>query len=591
MFNYPIEADVILRKKKKIKRELSRDKKFFCNIKIAILGGSTTSEIADILELFLMHNGIKPSIYQSDYNKFYEDAIFGNKDLDNFKPDIIYIHTSVVNIEKFPSFSDQLKEIEDMINSEVSKYESIWNSISKKNNCVIIQNNFDYPIDRSLGNLDSYSPFGKTNFLNKINLKLSSYASNYENVFINDINYLSSYLGLQNWFDKILWHTAKYAMSMSAIPELAFNLSKIVNAILGQSKKCLVLDLDNTCWGGVIGEDGLDEINLGNESPIGESYINFQEYVKELKSRGILLAVSSKNDYDIAVKGFSHPNTVLLLNDFSSFKANWENKDINIKNISEELNIGLDALVFLDDNPVERNLILSNIKEVSVPNIGRNITDYINHIDKNGFFETVTLSKDDLNRAEYYIQNKKRTESKAEYKSYKDYLISLKMTANISTFSKISLNRVTQLVNKTNQFNLTTKRFNYNQILSISENDSYIKLFGNLKDKYGDNGIVSVIIGRLENKICYIELFLMSCRVLKRNLEHAMIDELVKNCLNNNIPLIKAQYFKTAKNEMVKNLYNELNFELLDKTSDKSVWQLKISNYKNLNNIIKVTNE
>jgi FkbH-like protein len=591
MFEYPIDSNLILRKKKKIKRDLSRDQKFLCNIKIAILGGSTTSEIADILELFLMNNGIKPSIYQSDYNKFYEDAVFGNKYLDNFKPDIIYIHTSVVNIEKFPVFSNKIEEIEDMINNEASKYKSIWRSISKKNNCLIIQNNFDYPIDRSLGNLDSYSPFGKTNFLNKINLKLSSYASNYENVFINDINYLSSYLGLQNWFDKTLWHTAKYAMSMGAIPELAFNISKIVNAILGQSKKCLVLDLDNTCWGGVIGEDDLDGISLGNESSIGESFINFQKYVKELKNRGILVAVSSKNDHDTAVKGFSHPNTVLLLDDFSSFKANWENKDINIKNISKELNIGLDALVFIDDNPIERNLIISNIKEVSVPNIGKNITEYINHIDKNGFFETVSLSKDDLNRGEYYIQNKKRNDTKAEYKSYEDYLISLKMSANISTFNKISLNRITQLVNKTNQFNLTTKRLNYSQILSISKKDNYIKLFGDLKDKFGDNGIVSVIIGRLEKKICYIDLFLMSCRVLKRNLEHAMIDELVKNCMNSGILLIKAHYFKTDKNEMVNNLYDELNFELVNKTFDKSVWQLEVSNYQKLNNTIKIINE
>jgi len=578
LLSYPLDNNLIIRKKKQIKKELLKDNKFMKK-SIAILGGSTTSEIKNILELFLLDNGIKPNFYESEYNKYYEDALFGNDELDKFNPDIIYIHTSNVNIIEYPELKDSLDDINQLLKTEINKYKSIWQSLSKYH-CAIIQNNFDYPINRSLGNLDCYDIHGKTYFINQLNQEFNKSTNDIKNLYLNDINYLSSYIGLKNWFDKSLWYQAKYALSMDAIPELAFNLSKIINSIFGKTKKCLVLDLDNTCWGGVIGDDGLDGIHIGTETAIAEAYTAFQNYAKEFKQRGITLAVCSKNDFKNAKEGFSHPDTVLKFDDFTSFKANWNPKHQNIQDIAKEINIGIDSLVFIDDNPVERDIVSSSVPSVSVPDIGDDVIHFIDHIDRNGYFEPISLLADDINRNKYYEDNKKRTQEEATFQSYDDFLISLEMTAEIKSFSSVYLDRITQLINKTNQFNLTTKRYTAGQIVSIANDDSYIKMYGKLTDKYGDNGLIAIIIGRVQNSCCYIDLWLMSCRVLKRGMEFAMFDELIKHCRKRNIVEIVGYYYKTAKNNMVSDLYDKFDFELTEESAGNTVWKLNLDKYK-----------
>ncbi|SVB58904.1 uncharacterized protein METZ01_LOCUS211758, partial [marine metagenome] len=487
---YPLDIDKILRKKKSIKKALLSNKNLV-EKNIAILGGSTTSEIKKILELFLLDSGVKPNFYESEYNKYYEDALFGNDVLDKFNPDIVYIHTTNQNIIKYPELNNNVDEISILINNEIERYKSIWSSLSKYN-CPIIQNNFDHTINRSLGNLDFYDIHGKTYFINQLNDKFSQEARAIKNLYINDINYLSSYIGLKNWFDKSLWHQAKYALSMGSIPELAFNISKIINSIFGKSEKCLVLDLDNTCWGGVIGDDGLDGISIGLETAIAESYTSFQKYVKELKQRGVILAVCSKNDFQNAKEGFKHPDSVLKFDDFTSFKSNWDPKHQNILDIAKEVNIGVDSLVFIDDNPVERDLVSSQVPSASVPNVGNDVIHFIDHIDRNGYFEPISLLVDDINRNKYYEDNKKRSQEQSIFKSYDDFLVSLEMTAEIKSFSSIYLDRITQLTNKTNQFNLTTKRYTASEINNIATSDEYIKIYGKLTDKYGDNGLIAL---------------------------------------------------------------------------------------------------
>ncbi len=463
---YPLDIDKILRKKKSIKKELL-NKKNLVEKNIAILGGSTVSEIKNILELFLLDSGIKPNFYESEYNKYYEDALFGNDVLDKFNPDIVYIHTTNKNIIKYPEFEDSEEEVFALIKNEIERYKSIWSSLSKYN-CPLIQNNFDYTINRSLGNLDFYDIHGKTYFINQLNDKFSQEARAIKHLYINDINYLSSYIGLKNWFDKSLWYQAKYALSMSSIPELAFNISKIISSIFGKSKKCLVLDLDNTCWGGVIGDDGLDGISIGIETAIAEAYTSFQKHVKELKQRGVILAVCSKNDFKNAKEGFEHPDSVLKFNDFTSFKSNWDPKYLNILDIAKEINIGVDSLVFIDDNPVERDIVFSQIPTTSVPNVGNDVIHFIDHIDRNKYFEPTSLLIDDVNRNKYYKDNKKRSQEQSIFKSYDDFLVSLEMRAEIKSFSLIYLSRITQLTNKTNQFNLTTKRYTIGEIENIA---------------------------------------------------------------------------------------------------------------------------
>ncbi len=587
LLDYPFENALILRKRKAIRKELLQ-RTYTREIRVAVLGGSTTNELVNVIELFLLKQGILPSFYQSEYNKYYEDAVFGSDELSAFNPDIIYIHTTHINISQYPAFYASVEEVETAFENELFKFQTIWKSL-KKYNCPIIQNNFDLPITRSLGNLDCYDIHGRTYFLNRLNLEFAKEAQVNSSLFINDINYLSASLGLKNWFDKNIWFTAKYAISFDAIPTLSNNIVNIISAILGKSKKCLVLDLDNTCWGGLIGDDGLNGIKLGNESASGEAYMAFQNYSKELKQRGVLLAVCSKNEHDIAKEGFTHSDSVLAFEDFTSFKANWDPKHRNIENIAFEINIGLDSFVFIDDNAVERNIVESQLPVVSVPDVGDDVLNFIEYIEQNGYFETVSLSEDDLNRNKFYFENQERAKELSVFENYQDFLSSLNMEAEIKPFSNVYIERITQLINKTNQFNLTTKRYTVSEVEVIAASDNFIPLYGKLVDKFGDNGLVAITIGEVAGDKCIINTWLMSCRVLKRDMEYAMLDLLVEECKKRNVNEIIGTYIRTPKNNMVANLYADFGFELLnDGNNEITNWRLLLDDYCKKETTIKI---
>ena len=578
ILDFPFDSKLIHRKKNKLKRKLLT-KPNLIEINFAILGGSTTSEIKDILDLFLLKNGFKANFYESDYNKFFEESVFKNNNLKNFKPQVIYIHTSNKNIYNYAKFTQSEEDVKIDIENEFNKYLKIWDSLSEYN-CSIIQNNFELPIQRELGNLDFYDCRGRINFINKLNIKISEHFSASNNMYINDINYMSAKMGLDNWFDKSLWYRSKYSLSYLAMPTLCNNISSIVNGIFGKTKKCLVLDLDNTLWGGVIGDDNLNGIKLGNETPEGEAYLDFQKYIKNLKNRGVILAVSSKNNEEIAKSAFSHADSVLSLNDFSSFKSNWEPKDINILKIAKEINIGTDSIVFIDDNPSERALVNSQLPSVSVPNIGKNILNYIDHIEGNQFFELSNITSEDSLRSKFYNENIKRTKKQSEFKDYKEFLKSLEMKAEISEFKEDSLERITQLINKTNQFNFTTKRYLPSDIKLIKNSDNYISLSARLIDKFGDNGLISVIIGKVNKNSCNIEAWLMSCRVLKRDMEFEFFNKFIEKCIEKGINDVYGEYLVTPKNKMVSNLYSDLGFELINKEENgNSTWKLSINKF------------
>lgn len=587
LLDYPFDNALILRKRKAIRKELM-EKTYTKEIKVAVLGGSTTNELVSIIELFLLKQGFLPSFYQSEYNKFYEDAVFGSDELIALNPDIIYIHTTHENVSEFPAFHATEEEVETVLKNELFKFQTIWKSL-KKYNCPIIQNNFDFPVNRSLGNLDSYDIHGRTYFLSRLNLEFAKEAQANSSLYINDINYLSASIGLQNWFDKNLWFTAKYAVGFDAIPALANNIVNVISAILGRTKKCLVLDLDNTCWGGVIGDDCLNGIRLGNESAAGEAYMAFQRYAKELKQRGILLAVSSKNEHDIAQEGFTHSDSVLAFEDFTSFKANWNPKHINIEAIASEINIGLDSLVFIDDNAVERNIVESQLPAVAVPDVGNNVLDFIEYIEQNGYFETGSLSEDDINRNKFYSENQERAKVLSTFENYQDFLASLNMEAEIKPFSDVYIERITQLINKTNQFNLTTKRYTVTEVESIATGENFIPLYGKLTDKFGDNGLIAIVIGEIVGDKCIIDTWLMSCRVLKRDMEFAMLDMLVEECKKRGVSEILGTYIRTPKNNMVTNLYSEFGFELTsNEGEDVTNWRLSLDDYNKKEITIKI---
>ncbi len=586
---YPFDANYLLKNKRRIKKSLL-EKNNFIEKKIAILGGSTTSEIKNMLELFLLNYGIKPIFYESEYNKFYEDAIFGNEELDEFYPDIIFIHTTNRNIMEYPTMYDDEKTINQMLETEYTKFTKIWESLFSKFKCTIIQNNFEYPFYRLLGNKDAVDIHGKTNFITRLNQKFYDYANKTKNFFINDINYISSCYGLDKWANQFYWHMYKYAMEVPAIPYLSFNIANIIKSIYGKNKKALVLDLDNTLWGGIVGDDGVEKIAIGPEVPSGQVYSEFQNYLKEHKNLGIILNINSKNEYENAIAGLNHPAGTLKPDDFIIIKANWNPKNMNIKDIAEELNLGADSFVFVDDNPAERQICKNYIEGIATPEIDVP-ENYIRIIDHNGYFEVTNFSNEDLKKNELYKDNAKRSQMMSTFENYDDYLLSLKMKAEISSFKPIYLERISQLSNKSNQFNLTTKRYSLADIEEVNENDDYIKLYGKLEDIFGDNGVITVVIGNIKNKDeLHIDLWIMSCRVLKRNMEFAMMDMLVKKAKERNIKTIYGYYYPTQKNKMVNNFYNLQGFEEIscDEQGNK-IYKLDISKgYINKNNVIEV---
>lgn len=388
----------------------------------------------------------------------------------------------------------------------------------------------------------------------------------------------------------VMWKVREKNGDPEAIPLLAHNLSRVMGALCGKSRKCLIVDLDNTLWGGVIGDDGVENIQLGKETAVAEAFTSFQEYVKSLKERGVTLAICSKNNLSGAREGLSHPDSILDLKDFAAVKVNWDPKHLNIAAIAHELKLGLDSFVFVDDNPVERALVKAQLPEVAVPGMPDDIAFYKATLDKAAYFEPVVISPDDINRSAYYAGNARREELKAEFESYESFLLSLQMKAEIAAFKPLYIDRITQLTNKTNQFNLTTKRYTHAEIEAVSKDDQHITLYSRLTDKFGDNGLVSALIGRIREDTVDLELWLMSCRVLNRTLEHAMFDALVERCVARGVRTIRGYYYHTAKNDMVAQHYGKLGFKKSTASENgDSVWQLDLAGVsKRLNDFIEV---
>lgn len=593
--NYPFDADLILKKKKSLKKILLENSLKYIEKKIAILGGQTTQNIKLMLELFLLNYGIKPIFYESEYNQYYEDGFFPNEELEAFNPDIIYVCTCIRNINEFPVLSDDENTVEEKKKATISKFYGLWDAISQRYHCPIIQNNFEYPFFRLMGNKDASDYHGRVNFVTSLNLAFYEYAQDHDNFYICDVNYISASYGLEKWADPFYWHMYKYSVAVPAIPYLSFNVANIVKSIYGKNKKVLNLDLDNTLWGGVIGDDGADNIEIGQETSLAQTYSEFQQYIKLQKQLGVLLTVNSKNDESIALSGFERPDSVLNKDDFIKFKANWEPKSLNLSNTAAELNLLPESFVFVDDNPAEREIVSQQLNGVSVPEIDT-VEHYIQIIDKSGFFEVTALSEDDLKRNEMYQENAKRQKLQSTFVNYEDYLKSLEMKGEIKSFSPLYMSRIAQLTNKSNQFNLTTRRYNQSDIESLSKDPKHITLYGKLGDKFGDNGVVSVVIGRIDgndNDELHMELWLMSCRVLKRDMEFAMMDELVEKAKNAGVKKIFGYYYPTAKNAMVKGFYGTQGFTKVSEDSEgNSVWEFDITdNYQKKQNVIKVNQD
>ncbi len=586
----PFEGSDILKKKNKLLRVLRENSASAVPLRIAVLGGSTTSDIIKVLEIFLRERGIAPTFYESEYAQYWNDAVFGNAELAEFKPELVFIHTTFRNITQLPDVLEGAESVEEKLCSEYSRFEQMWTSVFENFNCPIIQNNFELPATRLMGNREVGCVYGIIDFVTRLNVKFYDYARSHKNFYINDINYVSSAFGLDKWCDSRCWHLYKYAMSLDAIPDFSYNVARIICSLMGKNKKVIALDLDNTLWGGVGGDDGQAGLEIGSETSEGQTYASVQQYFKAHKKLGVLLTVCSKNDHENAISGLEHPSGILKPDDFAMIKANWLPKPQNISESAQELNLLPESFVFVDDNPAEREIVRGMLPEVYAAEF-ETPEESIRAMDKLGFFEVTTLSEDDAQRGEMYRANAQRASLEKSFTSYEDFLKSLDMKAQIGDFSEVNIPRITQLTNKSNQFNVTTKRYTQSEMEECAKSSDYIRLSGQLSDKFGDNGIVSVVIGKKEQTSLHIELWLMSCRVLKRDMELAMLDTLVKRCKQEGITEIFGYYYPTKKNAMVAGLYESFGFTKVSEEDGNTVWNLKTADYSDKCGVIAINPE
>jgi len=569
-----------MRSRRRLRRELSA-LPGLQKVRIAVLGGSTTNELVDLWELLLLASGFEPTFHQSEYGLFYEEAVHNTQALAAFRPDIVYICTSYRNVQNLPPIGVTDSGFRSAVANELDRYRQIWTSLSAALPCQIIQNNFELPPYRPLGNLESSSSSGAGRFFLALNTAFAAEARQNPRLLLHDLFALAAYKGGEDWFDFGRWFGYKLLYTIRANYEIAHSLNAMVLAIYGRSRKVLVLDLDNTCWGGVIGDDGVDRIQIGREHPEAEAFTAFQEYCLRLRDRGVLLAVCSKNEDAVARQGFEHPDSVLKLEHFSSFKANWNPKHENLQAIAAELQLGLDSFVFVDDNPAERAIVSAQLPEVAVPDVGSDVVLFPSIIDDQRYFEPVTLSAEDVSRASLYAQNAERAAGQALFADYGEYLDSLEMRAEIAKFQSLYLERITQLINKTNQFNLTTRRYTQAEIESAATDPDYLGLYGRLLDRFGDNGLVSVILVHRIDREMHIDLWLMSCRVLKRDMEFAMLDSLVDHARRMGVDTLHGTYIPTKKNSMVADHYSKLGFTKHNSVEGETEthWTLDITQY------------
>ena len=587
MIQYPFDSNYILTKRRSLKRELLQQENLL-EKKVAILSGTTIGELKSVLEVFLLSYGIKPVFFEGGYNRFYEESVFDNTELKDFAPDIIWINTSYHSIHNLPLPGEDKDTVNKKLEAEVARFRSVWNGLAAYK-CPVIQNNFDLPRVRVMGNADGWLSSGRVRFVRRLNEAFAEAAENDASLLLLDYEYAAAWNGIDLFTDPNYYNGYKYGVAPSYIPFVAFQAANIIKSVFGKNKKALFLDLDNTLWGGVIGDDGLEGIHLGYESPSGIAYSDLQQYAKDLSRIGIILGICSKNEDDIAKTGFSHPSSLLAVEDFLSFKANWDPKPQNLEISAKELNIGSDSIVFADDNPAERVIVRDSGLDCAVPEL--NVPErFAETISGAGYFEVTSLSGDDLSRAKMYKENLQREQVAQSFTDYDAYLRSLEMKGYIGPFKEEQLERVTQLANKTNQFNMTTRRYQPEEMVFRASDPNTVTVSGRLEDRFGDNGIVSCIVANKTDDVTWdIELWIMSCRVFKRDLELAMFDALVNEIKEKGGTTITGWYFPTAKNKIVSDFYASLGFEKQSETESGTFWKYDIpADYSPMNHVISV---
>lgn len=529
-----------------------KDKKIIAECKIAILSGSTTSLVSRLLKLFLLNNGIKAEILEGNFGNFFIDAMNPSAELIAFKPDIIYIHSSRVNLKRFGNLRsfEASDDGHSLVDDEVSQSLKIWKSLSAQFDCWVIHNNFDLSPESVLGNGEATETIGHNYVTNEINRRLVSESKNFAQVLIHDLNSLSASIGLDEWWSSRDWIQYGLAVSTLAHPRLGFSLASVITSILGESKKCLILDFDNTLWGGVIGEVGVNGIELGPDSSRGKAFFEFQLTIKDLASRGVLIAGCTKNEKQTALSGLSHPNSILKPEDFAVIEASWDPKPVAIKRIIDALNIGSRSLVFVDDSMIEVHAVKTEFPEIKSVVLDSKFPEkYSNMVLRPRYFESFKLTKEDISRKGTQATPRVKKLQNVSTYDHIQMLKDLNAVATIGRPTSDQLERVLQLVNKTNQFNLNGVRRTPLEIKRFTEDADFLVLVGEFKDDLTNYGLTTVIGGRFEGESFKVEIWVMSCRTFDRYLEHAMLLALQREMATKSINSFSLDFKRTARND------------------------------------------
>ena len=535
-------------------------------VKVAIAGSYTTTQLGAMLCLAAARIGIQIDLYESSYGQYQQEIINPASPLYAFSPDIVLlaVHEGDVHLEEFSS--DPTGEVE----TELTRWTTLWRLVINQSRARIVQHNFALPCDIPAGHLATRLPGSRYMMTQALNAGLGQAAGTA--VSIVDCERLSALIGKQRWCDPRYWNMSKQAVALDALPLLARHTAAVIAADVGLSRKCLVLDLDNTLWGGVIAEDGLAGIKLGHGAE-GEAFVAFQEYLLKLKRKGVILTVCSKNNHADAIQPFEHhPEMRLKLHDIALFVANWNTKPENIRTIADTLQIGLDSLVFVDDNPVEREIVRKFLPQVDVLPMPEDPAYHVRTLSQYLLLETASLTAEDSERTTQYQARAQIKALEASADSIEDFYRSLQMQAIVTPFEETQLPRIAQLIGKTNQFNLTTRRHGISQLEAFVRDTSYVHLALRLRDRYADHGLVSVMIARRDGNTLDIDTWLMSCRVIGRTVESTMLEHLCRRALQLGCTSIRGTYIPTPKNAMAAEAYAKQDFSRLDATDGVEIW-------------------
>lgn len=550
--------------------------KYKDGLKMAVIGDFATQHLAVAIKGYSQKEGRPLQVLDCDYDQFDAQILDGYSDTYKYHPDFILL--AVCSEKLYKKFCDT--PVDDRKNFAEQQYEVLkkyWLRLSEYSNAKILQMNYEETDDGIWGNYAGKSEVSFLYQVRKLNMYIMQGAQEYRNLYLIDICKLAGQYGEIAFKDEKFYYIAKIPFSQNALVGIAGEIISVVKAIMGKIIKCVITDLDNTLWGGIIGDDGLEGIQIG-ELGDGHAFTEIQRWLKELKNRGILLAVCSKNNEDTAKLPFEkHPEMELKLSDFAVFVANWDDKAANICKIQQILNIGMDSIVFLDDNPRERDVVRTLIPEVTVPELPEDPALYLAYLKKCSLFETASYSQEDNKRTEQYQAESVRRDILNKSQSYDEYLQEMNMIAEAKSFDEFHYPRIAQLSQRSNQFNLRTVRYTEDEIRKLSEDDKYLTLYFTLKDKLGAYGLISVVVlKKLDMETLFIENWFMSCRVLKRGMEEFIVNKIIYIARENGFQKVIGEYKRTAKNAMVEKIYEKMGF---CKEADGTYF-VKVNDYK-----------